>query len=168
MRYYAHSENSDNKKHKLSKHLHRTANFAESFVCREEYKEIFKITGLLHDLGKYRPEFQNYLENGVQRGSIHHASWGAGYARLCRVIEASFAIDGHHKGLPDKSVWKGDTEGFYRGEVSSFERIKQEFIVDMGMNEADMQVSDLLKFAEKSHRELFIRYLFSSFWISWK
>ncbi|MDY7036927.1 MAG: CRISPR-associated helicase Cas3' [Thermodesulfobacteriota bacterium] len=162
MEYYAHSENNRNKKHGLSEHLHRTAEFVESFACRKDYKQIFNMTGLLHDLGKYQPEFQNYLKNSGKRGSVPHASWGAGYARLCRIIEASFAIDGHHKGLPDKSVWKGDTEGFYRGEVSSFERIKQEFIIDMGMNETDMQVSDLLKFAEKSHRELFIRYLFSS------
>ena len=110
--YHAHSENSRNEKHSLSKHLHQTANFAESFACQENYKPIFKITGLLHDLGKYQPEFQSYLDNGGERGSVPHASWGAGYARLCRFIEASIAIDGHHKGLPDNSAWKSDTEPF--------------------------------------------------------
>jgi len=123
MKYYAHSENSDNDKHSLSKHLHRTAIFAESFACEEKYKVIFKITGLLHDLGKYQPEFQNYLENGGKRGSVPHASWGAGYARLLRIIEASLAIDGHHKGLPDSAAWKSDTELFNRGEVIEFENV---------------------------------------------
>ncbi|MCL4725688.1 hypothetical protein [Candidatus Kuenenia sp.] len=51
-----------------------------------------------------------------------------GYALLCRIIEASIAIDGHHKGLPDKSAWKSDTEPFNRGEVSGFEKIKRDFI----------------------------------------
>ena len=79
MKYYAHSENSRNEKHDLSKHLCQAAELAESFSCRESYKPIFYVTGLLHDLGKYQPEFQNYLENGGRRGSVPHASWGAGY-----------------------------------------------------------------------------------------
>ena len=137
--YYAHSENSRNEKHRLSKHLHQTARFVESFACHDIYKTIFKITGLLHDLGKYQPEFQSYLANGGKRGSVPHASWGAGYARILKVLEASIAIDGHHKGLPDKSTWKSDTEPFKRGEVSEFEKIKQEFINDTGVNEGDIE-----------------------------
>ena len=104
MNYYAHSENHRNEKHGLSKHLHQTAKLAESFACHETYKPIFKVTGLLHDLGKYQPESQSYLDNGGRRGSVPHAAWGAGYARLCRITEASIAIDGHHKGLPDNSA----------------------------------------------------------------
>ncbi|WP_435548976.1 CRISPR-associated helicase Cas3' [Desulfobacterium sp. N47] len=170
MKYYAHSENSLNVQHALSKHLHQTAKLAESFACKENYKPIFYLTGLLHDLGKYQPEFQKYLENGGRRGSVPHASWGAGYARLLRIMEASFAIDGHHKGLPDNSAWKSDTVPFYRGEVPSFEGIKQSFIADVKINEADITKPDFLNFEEKSHREIFIRYLFSvltdSDWLS--
>ncbi|MGB9499628.1 MAG: CRISPR-associated endonuclease Cas3'' [Dissulfuribacterales bacterium] len=112
MKYFAHSENSENKKHHLSQHLNQTAKLAESFACRETYKQIFRLAGLLHDLGKYQPEFQNYLEKGGKRGSVPHASWGAGYARIHRLIDASIAINGHHKGLPDNSAWKSDTEPF--------------------------------------------------------
>ncbi len=162
MKYYAHSENNYHEKHSLSKHLHQTAKLAESFAAEEKYKLIFKIAGLLHDFGKYQLEFQNYLENGGRRGSVPHASWGAGYVRLCRIIEASFAIDGHHKGLPDSAAWKSDTEPFIRKEVSSFENIKQTFLDDVGINEADIIMPDSLPFTEKSHREVFIRYLFSA------
>lgn len=162
MKYYAHSENSHNEKHGLTKHLHRTAKLAESFACREDYKPIFNLTGLLHDLGKYQPEFQNYLENGGRRGSVPHASWGAGYARLRRIIEASLAIDGHHKGLPDSAAWKSDTEPFNRGEVIEFENVVKAFISDSEVNEADIKKTDSLMFAEKSQREVFIRYLFSA------
>lgn len=162
MKYYAHSENSLNEKHSLSKHLHQTAKFAESFACQENYKPIFNTTGLLHDLGKYQPEFQRYLANGGKRGSVPHASWGAGYSRFHGIIEASIAIDGHHKGLPDNSAWKSDTEPFKRGEVLGFENIKQAFICDTGINEANIKAPSSLVFTERSQREVFIRYLFSA------
>jgi CRISPR-associated endonuclease/helicase Cas3 len=162
MKYYAHSENSRNEKHGLSKHLHQTAKFAESFACQENYKPIFNVAGLLHDLGKYQPEFQSYLANGGERGSVPHASWGAGFARLRRVIEASIAIDGHHKGLPDNSAWKSDTEPFNRGEVIGFENVVKTFISDAEVNEADIKKQDSLAFTESSQREAFLRYLFSA------
>ena len=162
--YFAHSENSHKEKHSLSKHLNQTAKFAESFACYETYKPIFKMAGLLHDLGKYQIAFQRYLENGGKRGSVPHASWGAGYARILKVLEASFAIDGHHKGLPDKSTWKSDTEPFNRGEVSEFEKIKQEFINDTGVNEGDIEKLNRSLFTKEQglQREIFIRYLFSA------
>src|SRR4030042_6535966 len=139
MKYYAHSENSCNEKHSLAKHLHQTARLAKSFACQESYKPIFFITGLLHDFGKYQPEFQNYLANGGRRGSVPHASWVAGFARLCRSLEASIVIDGHHKGLPDKSAWKSDTEPFSRGEVIGFENVVKTFLSDVQANEADIK-----------------------------
>lgn len=159
--YYAHSENSRKEKHSLSKHLRQTAQIAESFACHENYKPIFKMTCLLHDLGKYQMAFQDYLINGGKRGSVPHASWGAGYARILKILEASFAIDGHHKGLPDNAAWKSDTEPFKRGEIPEFENIKIAFIHDTGINEADIKKPDSLAFTE-SQREIFIRYLFSA------
>lgn len=162
MEYFAHSENSGNEKHLLSKHLHQTAKLSESFACREDYKPIFKTAGLLHDLGKYQPEFQKYLEHGGKRGSVPHASWGAGYARLRRIIEASIAINGHHKGLPDNSAWKSDTNPFFRGEEAGFEPVVKAFIEDAEAQDADSNNPDSLTFTDSSHREVFIRYLFSA------
>lgn len=162
--YFAHSENSRNEKHSLSEHLHQTAKLAESFACQENYKQIFRIAGLLHDLGKYQPAFQSYLVSGGRRGSVPHAAWGAGYARLCKIFETSIAIDGHHKGLPDKSAWKSDTEPFIREEVSEFEKIKQEFINDARVHEGDFEKLNRSLFTEEQRfqREIFIRYLFSA------
>jgi HD superfamily phosphohydrolase YqeK len=51
--YFAHSENKLNNKHQLSKHLLRTAQLAGAFACRDEYRPIFKIAGLLHDIGSF-------------------------------------------------------------------------------------------------------------------
>jgi CRISPR-associated endonuclease Cas3-HD len=99
--YFAHSVNDKMEKHPLARHLRETSLLAELFAGQEEYKPLFKLSGLLHDLGKYQPEFQHYLENGGRRGSVPHARWGAGYARKFKMNDVSIAIDGHHKGLPD-------------------------------------------------------------------
>jgi CRISPR-associated endonuclease/helicase Cas3 len=57
-------------------------------------------TGLLHDLGKYRNEFQEYLRN-EREGSIetHHAIYGAALAFERGWLGPAFAIAGHHTGL---------------------------------------------------------------------
>lgn len=162
MNYWAHSENNLGKKHFLSEHLKRTAEIASSFACDDKYRLIFWLTGILHDLGKYQPAFQNYLANGGKRGSVPHSSWGAGYARFRRIIEASIVIDGHHKGLPDNSVWKNDTEPFKRGEVLEFENVVKKFISDIKIGNEDFKMPSL-EFTElSSQREIFIRYLFSA------
>lgn len=162
MEYFAHSENGNNLKHRLAKHLHETACLAESFVARDEYKPLFRLSGLLHDLGKYQPEFQNYLENGGRRGSVPHASWGAGYAGKLKHSDASIAIDGHHKGLPDKAAWKCDVNPYLHDDVASFDGVINAFLADNGLDEASL-VTPQLKFdTDGFKRELFIRYLFSA------
>ena len=112
MSYWAHSENKLGFKHLLSEHLKKTSEIAASFGNNDVTKKIFKIAGVLHDLGKYQPDFQRYLIEGGRRGSVPHAVWGAGYARIHRMNEIAFAVDGHHKGLPNKSDLKMSTEEF--------------------------------------------------------
>lgn len=162
--YYAHSENERDEKHPLAKHLKQTANTTEKFACNEEFKPVFKITGLLHDFGKYQPAFQTYLENGGRRGSVPHASWGAGLARKLKHNEVSFAIDGHHKGLPDRVAWKNDTEEYIRGDEPEFENIIESFLADIGIQLADLQnlAPGRIPGADPFQRELFTRYLFSA------
>ncbi len=162
MEYFAHSENDKNKKHLLSKHLSRTAEIAAGFVCDERYRQLFKDAGLLHDLGKYQVEFQRYLENGGVRGSVPHASWGAGYARIKGVNEVSIAVDGHHKGLPDKATWKNDTEPFKQNEVAGFCGVVKDFYEDMGVEEKDIVLNKIFNLDDQLQREFFIRYLFSA------
>jgi|GEM_PF-3676541 len=63
------------------------------------------LAGLLHDLGKYRVEFQNYLnagDRGRRSNETAHAIYGAAAAgAVWDALAASFAIAGHHAGLHD-------------------------------------------------------------------
>lgn len=159
--YYAHSENSTGKKHSLSSHLQQTSDLSVKFACRDEYRPLFLLAGLLHDLGKYQPEFQRYLEQGGRRGSVPHAKWGAGYARLFKVNDVSIVIDGHHKGLPDRADWQNDTYEIIHGDEPNFDEVKDAFFNDLGFDETLLAAPEP-KFAEGFKRELFIRYLFSA------
>jgi CRISPR-associated endonuclease/helicase Cas3 len=161
-KYYAHSENDRDEKHGLLKHLQETARLAESFACQESCKSIFYATGLLHDLGKYQIAFQNYLENGGKRGSVPHASWGAGYARRNGMFETSIVVDGHHKGMPDSAAWKSDTEPFKRGDIVEFEDVVKAFENDIGLDHDSIKKEKPPVFIEPLQREAFIRYLFSA------
>ena len=158
--YFAHSENNADKKHSLVSHLNETARIAESFTHNKAFMKLFRFAGLLHDFGKYQPDFQRYLAEGGKRGSVPHAAWGAGYARILRQLEISLAIDGHHKGLPDPSKWKNDTQEFYCNQNIDFPIINNVFFKDTGLDVKEQEMN-LTKFPPLE-RELFIRYLFSA------
>jgi len=87
MKFLAHSKNAFGEDHWLDSHLINVANQMVSWANNSEFNKIFKITGLLHDFGKYQPEFQRYLLEGGRRGSVPHASWGAAMAKICETIK---------------------------------------------------------------------------------
>lgn len=159
-KYLAHSENEKNEVHLLNEHLSGAAKLMDVFAGNIEYKSIFRATGLLHDFGKYQPAFQKYLKVGGRRGSVPHACWGAGLSKKFSQIEAAFAIDGHHKGLPDKGDLISDLYEFDEPEHPLFNSIRTEFFKENPIKEADLIYSDTgLRGTDK---ELFIRMLFSA------
>ncbi len=162
LKFFAHSDNDRNEKHPLAKHLLHTAQLSENFSRCDRFRPLFRIAALLHDFGKYQPAFQNYLENGGRRGSVPHASWGAGYARMLKLIEVSLVVDGHHKGLPDIATWRSDTNPYVHHDVADFEQIKKNFLNDLKINESDFSELQSPAFTNKSQHEIFVRYLFSA------
>lgn len=73
---------------------------------------IAEAAGCLHDLGKYRDDFQRLLLGlSVQRERTWHKQAGAAKAIASRNVPVAFAIAGHHGGLPDRAQLKEATSG---------------------------------------------------------
>ena len=107
--YYAHSGQQPDLSdwQRLSDHLQRVAQqslarMQETLVAEPTCSSAY-VAGLLHDLGKYRPEFQQMICGGSPpRESTYHKQAGAAKAATLGDVPAAFAIAGHHGGLPNK------------------------------------------------------------------
>jgi len=122
--YFAHS-GSDNTKtdwQSLQNHLQVVAEIAKHNARYFGAEELAYLAGLLHDLGKYTPEFQARLEGSPNK--VEHATAGAKMAAeilpepFYKLI--SYAIAGHHAGLAN-----GINEGDGRRTLEA--RLKQTF-----------------------------------------
>jgi CRISPR-associated endonuclease/helicase Cas3 len=160
MTWIAHSENSLGLAHSLAEHLLQVAEKMKEFSVNTRFENIFYFTGLLHDVGKYQPAFQKYLKEGGRRGSVPHASWGAALSTKYNHFEAAFAINGHHKGLPDRGELKSDLSELENHANSVFNSVHSTFLNDLNLDDSDLQYKDTeLRGTDK---ELFIRLLFSA------
>jgi CRISPR-associated endonuclease/helicase Cas3 len=96
----------------LSTHLRNVAELAKRFAGPLGLAAEGQTVGLLHDLGKYRAEFQQYLHKERKAGSdTHHAIYGAAHAFSSEWLPHAFAIAGHHAGLPDQNDLHSTVEG---------------------------------------------------------
>ncbi|HBD7061726.1 TPA: CRISPR-associated helicase Cas3' [Legionella pneumophila] len=105
-------ENGQWKLHLLDEHLRSVASLASKNARIFGGSDWAFLAGLWHDLGKYRPAFQNYIkgvtgfdpEAHIEQGRVDHSTAGAVYAnkRLGKIgCLLSYLIAGHHAGLPD-------------------------------------------------------------------
>ncbi|MBX3276732.1 MAG: CRISPR-associated helicase Cas3' [Acidobacteria bacterium] len=108
--YWAHSYNDSGNPHLLRAHLEGVGELAARFAAEMnlEVVEAARWAGLLHDLGKYRDEFQSYLRKERESSiETHHAVYGAALAHLFRKwLGPAFVIAGHHAGLHDQHLLK--------------------------------------------------------------
>jgi CRISPR-associated endonuclease/helicase Cas3 len=124
---------SSGKWHELKHHLHKVAIRAKELAEKFGAGELGYYSGLWHDLGKYNPEFQAYLEDchrlkqeGSQRKTRGpaHAIYGAILAEELKLSPLSFLIAGHHAGLPNQvdltgklKKWKDPSQRSHYAEV---------------------------------------------------
>lgn len=102
----------------LREHLIGVAKLARKFAeaaCPDnpQLAEAAYAAGLLHDLGKYRIEFQEYLQGLRSKGDplTYHKQAGAAKAQEAKNPSIAFAIGGHHGGLPDKTEMQTAVKG---------------------------------------------------------
>lgn len=88
----AHRREKDEKDQTLEEHLQGVADFAKSFAGKLGMETAGELIGLLHDLGKYSEQFQNYIKSALgdidqdadeytdaiaNKGKIDHSTAGA-------------------------------------------------------------------------------------------
>ena len=111
MTYYAHSKESQPCEtwQPLKEHLIAVAEKAQKFANEvrpsdDAFANVAHWSGLLHDLGKYTPQFQAYLAKERDGGvDTHHAVFGAALATRQSLLGPTFVSAGHHAGLHDSS-----------------------------------------------------------------
>ena len=113
---YAHSNDSGDQSswEPLHEHLNRVAEAASIRGAAFGAEQQAKIAGLLHDLGKAKPEFQQKFRG--KKSQVSHSGEGARYAAnpahglggLGKLI--AYCIAGHHAGLANGKGYSGTTQ----------------------------------------------------------
>lgn len=138
--YYAHSTD-DPGKHDwqlLGEHLQNVADIASEFADLFCAGDLAYAGGLLHDIGKYSPEFQRRLEGAGIR--VDHSTAGAREARalypmhVSRILE--YIITGHHGGLLN----------YGSSETGLEERLGNRFLPDYSAYQDEISIPDLMRF----------------------
>jgi CRISPR-associated endonuclease/helicase Cas3 len=124
--FIAHRRESDGKEQTLQEHLQGVAQYAREYSAKLGLADIGELLGLLHDLGKYGSEFQNYIKSATGmlnpdegeyvnakglKGKIDHSTAGAQLLWQAlsekepeiRLIAKAMALClvSHHSGLID-------------------------------------------------------------------
>jgi CRISPR-associated endonuclease/helicase Cas3 len=167
--YYAHTASdaqgnalpeSSGKWQPLAEHLRNVAELAAKFAAPFGASEEAYLAGLLHDLGKYRDEFQDYLR-GLTSGSAatQHAIFGAVEAVRRELLPAALAIQGHHAGLHDWHDLQAALGGHPLHPGASLPLLLGRFAAELGPATASRPAPDWVR--DDLEAEFFSRMLFS-------
>lgn len=96
--YIAH-KTEEGKTQTVKEHLEQTAKLAEKFASSFGADEAGYMAGILHDIGKYSKEFQEHIRGNFKK--VDHSTAGAMIAWQKGLYPISFAVAGHHGGIPD-------------------------------------------------------------------
>jgi len=168
MTFWAHSDRSglpstdpNAKWQSLAEHLNQVAATTECFARKFGAGEEARVAGWLHDLGKFREEFQAYLKNERQGGvETHHAVYGAALA-FHRDWPCAFALAGHHTGLYDRHGLQslvGDTKYDAANRLPLLEQRFQEFV---GIIPESVSLPQFVESGTPWCLEVYIRMIFS-------
>lgn len=113
--FYAHTPVEGGAWHELVSHLKRTAVLAQENAVKFGAGDLTYLAGLWHDIGKFNPDFQDYLrrcdrakrsgEKPPPKG-VPHAVYGAVLATES-MQPLTPIIYGHHAGLPQRARLQG-------------------------------------------------------------
>jgi CRISPR-associated endonuclease/helicase Cas3 len=165
----------DNQWHGLKEHLEAVATSAEASAHKLNAGKLAYYAGLWHDLGKYNPKFQAFLQKAHAAKlagqkptgeKVPHAIYGAilAYDLNCTPsakLGLSFLIAGHHAGLPNQIDLKSrlntpktriEHKGIYQQALTEFGTLKPKEDLDKYLRQFG---------SDRMAGELFFRLLFS-------
>jgi CRISPR-associated endonuclease/helicase Cas3 len=161
--------------HSLKEHLYAVASDTEEKANKLQAGRLGYYAGLWHDLGKYNPKFQDFLQKAhianlnktkFTAKKVPHAIYGAFLSNDFNCtptakLTLEFIIAGHHSGLANKNDLKSAVNDPLKR--SDFAVVKSKAETELG----ELKPKEILDSYPKSFRgeriaeELFIRLLFS-------
>ncbi|MBT2217951.1 CRISPR-associated helicase/endonuclease Cas3 [Virgibacillus dakarensis] len=171
MNYIAHIRESDKEIQPLKIHLLESKNLAEVFGAKLGLKHVAGLCGLLHDIGKYSSNFQQYIYEAVfypdsttyKRGEVDHSTAGGKlifellhqsnntlHEKLLAEI-VSNAIISHHSNLKDYLSTERSSPFLSRvlkKEIPDYERVKESFFEEV------MSLTQLQAYIQQAVEEL--------------
>ena len=135
--YYAHSTINPNKSdwQALKKHLKNVADRSQEFANDFHAGNLAYVSGLLHDIGKYSPEFQKRLDG--EKNPVDHST--AGSIEATRIFNGkqsaagllfAYIVAGHHGGLLNYGSAEGGLCERLRKPVPDYSAYCNEISID--------------------------------------
>ncbi len=171
MNNIAHIRESDEEIQLLKTHLLESQQIAELLGSKLGLKYVAGLCGLLHDIGKYSPDFQTYIYEAVfrpdettyKRGEIDHST--AGGKLIFEILHqekntpqekilaeiVGNAIISHHSNLKDYLSTERDSPFLSRvvqKEIPNYNMIKESFFEDV------ISYTELLAYIQKAVEEI--------------
>jgi CRISPR-associated endonuclease/helicase Cas3 len=161
--------------HGLKDHLQAVACETEHKAGKIQAGKLGYYAGLWHDLGKYNPKFQAFLQKAhtaklagqkAPKEKVPHAIHGAilAYELNCTPsakLSLSFLIAGHHAGLPNQVELKSRLHDPLKR--IDYETVKQDALAEFGILKPKEDINQHLRRfgSDRVAFELFLRLLFS-------
>jgi CRISPR-associated endonuclease/helicase Cas3 len=165
----AHTPNAKGYWHNLQEHLQDVANLAKTYAAKFGASDLGYYAGLWHDLGKYNPDFQKYLElceaasrsdAREPRERVPHAIYGAKLAAQ-EFAPLAALIYGHHAGLP---AWGQLENRLAELDPAKYQLVIQQAALEgLNMEIAPTATQQLMSlYQDELSYELLLRLLFST------
>ena len=168
--YYAHTaetetgERHPNRGHwqPLAEHLRNVGDKARKFA-EPLLADTTEQAGLLHDLGKYRVPFQEYLAGELATSAeTHHSVYGAALAFKKGWLGPAFAIAAHHAALHDLSDLQALVWGKKYDAMNHLKPLEELFETEIGEIPKELTEPEFASpGGDKAVTEFYVRMMFS-------
>jgi CRISPR-associated endonuclease/helicase Cas3 len=164
---YSHTPNEEGVWHSLMVHLNNVASLTEEFAGAFGESALGYFIGLLHDIGKCNPDFQEYLSaqaRGEYRARVPHAWGGTALAYLAKKqlpwTAICLPIAGHHSGLEEPGVLSKRLVSQIQKDPKLIDTFQKGFLAVIPRDRSRMSIQS--RRVDRLEQEFKIRMLFSA------